>query len=99
MESAVKVKFAMLEEHNKRPGEYGYNKVVTQYFETEGDFFEAWGESLPSGLPRAAEEPGDYKIHKSFGTLYLDDDGVPAACVAIEECSVEEAQKASRRSY
>lgn len=81
----VKVKFAMLEEHMKRPGEYGYNNVVTQAFESAGDFFEAWGDSLPSGLPTATEDPGDYKIHKMFGTLYVDDEGIPVACVSIEE--------------
>ena len=97
METAIRVKFAMLEEHQKRPGEYGYNNAVTQYFETESEFFEAWGESMPSGRPNAVEEPGEHKIHKSFGTLYIDDDGVPVACVAIEECPVEEAQKAVRR--
>lgn len=97
METAVKVKFAILEEHQKRPGEYGYNSIATRYFETEGEFFEAWGESLPSGLPNAVEEPGDYKIHKSFGTLYIDDDGVPVACVSLEECPVAEAQSAARR--
>jgi hypothetical protein len=97
MDTAIRVKFGMLEEHIKRPGEYGYNKVVTQYFESEGDFFEAWGENLPGGLPRPAEEDSHHVIHKPFGTMYVDDDGIPVACVSVEECPVEEAMRGQRR--
>ncbi len=97
METAVKVKFAMLLEHNKREGEFGYNEVVTRYFETPGDFFEAWGESMPSGTPTAVEGDLEYLVHKRFGTVYVDDEGKPVACVQVDECSVEEAMKAARR--
>jgi hypothetical protein len=98
LDSAVKVKVGMLSEHNKRPGEYGYNETITRYFEYEGDFFEAWGESWPDGMPTPVDDEGDNLIvHKRFGTVYVNDDGVPVACVSVEECSVEEAMKNSVR--
>jgi hypothetical protein len=97
LDSAVKVKFAMLDEHNKRPGEFGYNEVITRYFEGKSDFFEAWGESWPTGTPTPVEGGDPLIIHKRFGTVYVNDEGVPVACVEIAECSVEEAMKAQRR--